>query len=254
MKITVLGAGSSAGTPVIGCECPVCHSSNIRNKRSRCSSIITLDNGSNILIDTSPDFKMQAMREKINKIDAVLFTHHHADHCHGIDDLRAYCQKYKQAIPIFANENTMKELKLKFNYAIREESQFWETPVLQANIVNGPFHIEETQIIPLPVIHGRMEILGYRLGNLAYITDVSEIPESTLDLLQGVDILLLDCLRYEPHFSHYGFKQSLEMSEKIKAKRTFFIHMTHDIEYDAVSSDLPDNVYLAYDGLQLNLN
>jgi phosphoribosyl 1,2-cyclic phosphate phosphodiesterase len=254
MKITVLGAGSSAGTPVIGCECPVCHSSNMRNKRSRCSSIITLDNGSNILIDTSPDFKMQAMREKINKIDAVLFTHHHADHCHGIDDLRAYCQKYKQAIPIFANENTMKELKLKFNYAIREESQFWETPVLQANIVNGPFHIEETQIIPLPVIHGRMEILGYRLGNLAYITDVSEIPESTLDLLQGVDILLLDCLRYEPHFSHYGFKQSLEMSEKIKAKRTFFIHMTHDIEYDAVSSDLPDNVYLAYDGLQLNLN
>ena len=254
MKITVLGAGSSAGTPVIGCECPVCHSNNIRNKRSRCSSIITLDNGSNILIDTSPDFKMQAMREKINKIDAVLFTHHHADHCHGIDDLRAYCQKYKQAIPIFANENTMKELKLKFNYAIREESQFWETPVLQANIVNGPFYIEETQIIPLPVIHGRMEILGYRLGNLAYITDVSEIPESTLDLLQGVDILLLDCLRYEPHFSHYGFKQSLEMSEKIKAKRTFFIHMTHDIEYDAVSSDLPDNVYLAYDGLQLNLN
>ena len=254
MKITVLGAGSSAGTPVIGCECPVCHSSNIKNKRSRCSSIITLDNGSNILIDTSPDFKMQAMREKINKIDAVLFTHHHADHCHGIDDLRAYCQKYKQAIPIFANENTIKELKLKFNYAIREETQFWETPVLQANIVNGPFHIEETQIIPLPVIHGRMEILGYRLGNLAYITDVSEIPESTLDLLQGVDILLLDCLRYEPHFSHYGFKQSLEMSEKIKAKRTFFIHMTHDIEYDAVSSDLPDNVYLAYDGLQLNLN
>ena len=254
MKITVLGAGSSAGTPVIGCECPVCHSSNIKNKRSRCSSIITLDNGSNILIDTSPDFKMQAMREKIHKIDAVLFTHHHADHCHGIDDLRAYCQKYKQAIPIFANENTMKEIKLKFNYAIREESQFWETPVLQANIVNGPFHIEETQIIPLPVIHGRMEILGYRLGNLAYITDVSEIPESTLDLLQGVDILLLDCLRYEPHFSHYGFKQSLEMSEKIKAKRTFFIHMTHDIEYDAVSSDLPDNVYLAYDGLQLNLN
>ena len=254
MKITVLGAGSSAGTPVIGCECPVCHSSNMRNKRSRCSSIITLDNGSNILIDTSPDFKMQAMREQIHKIDAVLFTHHHADHCHGIDDLRAYCQKYKQAIPIFANENTMKELKLKFNYAIREESQFWETPVLQANIVNGPFQIEETQIIPLPVIHGRMEILGYRLGNLAYITDVSEIPESTLDLLQGVDILLLDCLRYEPHFSHYGFKQSLEMSEKIKAKRTFFIHMTHDIEYDAVSSDLPDNVYLAYDGLQLNLN
>ena len=254
MKITVLGAGSSAGTPVIGCECPVCRSSNMKNKRSRCSSIITLDNGSHILIDTSPDFKMQAMREQIHKIDAVLFTHHHADHCHGIDDLRAYCQKYKQAIPIFANENTMKELKLKFNYAIREESQFWETPVLQANIVNGPFHIEETQIIPLPVIHGRMEILGYRLGNLAYITDVSEIPESTLDLLQGVDILLLDCLRYEPHFSHYGFKQSLEMSEKIKAKRTFFIHMTHDIEYDAVSSDLPDNVYLAYDGLQLNLN
>jgi phosphoribosyl 1,2-cyclic phosphate phosphodiesterase len=139
MKITVLGAGSSAGTPVIGCECPVCHSSNMKNKRSRCSSIITLDNGSHILIDTSPDFKMQAMREQIHKIDAVLFTHHHADHCHGIDDLRAYCQKYKQAIPIFANENTMKELKLKFNYAIREESQFWETPVLQANIVNGPF-------------------------------------------------------------------------------------------------------------------
>ena len=254
MKITVLGSGSSAGTPVIGCQCRVCHSENIKNKRTRCSSMITTDDGLNILIDTSPDFKYQAMRESIQKVDAVLFTHHHADHCHGIDDLRAFCQKYKMPIPIYANEVTMAELKLKFNYAIREESRFWETPVLQDHIAQSPIIIGDNEIIPLPVIHGKMEILGYRLGNFAYITDVSEIPDSTISLLKGVDLLLLDCLRFEPHFSHFGFKQSIEISQKINPKRTFFIHMTHDIEYDAVSSDLPDNVYLAYDGLQLNLN
>lgn len=254
MRITVLGAGSSAGTPVIGCQCAVCHSDNPKNKRSRCSSLITMDDGTNILIDTSPDFKMQAMRESIDKIDAVLYTHHHADHCHGMDDLRAYCQKYKKAIPIFANQNTMSELKLKFQYAIREETKFWETPVLHAQVINQLFKIGNHEVIPLPVIHGRMEILGYRIGRFAYITDVSEIPDSTLELLKDVDTLMLDCLRFEPHFSHYGFKQSLAMAEKINPKRTFLIHMTHDIEYDAISESLPEHVFLAYDGLKLQIN
>jgi phosphoribosyl 1,2-cyclic phosphate phosphodiesterase len=171
-----------------------------------------------------------------------------------MDDLRAYCQKYKKAIPIFANQNTMSELKLKFQYAIREETKFWETPVLHAQVVNQLFNIGSHEVIPLPVIHGRMEILGYRIGRFAYITDVSEIPDSTLELLQGIDTLMLDCLRFEPHFSHYGFKQSLAMAEKINPKRTFLIHMTHDIEYDAVSESLPDHVFLAYDGLKLHIN
>ena len=254
MRVTVLGAGSSAGTPVLGCECSVCHSSNLKNKRTRCSSIVTTNENDQILIDTSPDFKYQAMRESIKKNDAVLFTHHHADHCHGIDDLRAYCQKYRKGIPIFANQPTMKELKLKFSYAIREESKYWETPVLFPQEVDKPFVINKTKVIPLPIMHGKMKTLGYRIGNLAYITDVSEIPDATLSLLQGVDVLMLDCLRFEPHFSHFGFKQSLEISEKINAKRTFFIHMTHDIEYDAISAKLPKSIQLAFDGLQIDLN
>jgi phosphoribosyl 1,2-cyclic phosphate phosphodiesterase len=255
MKVTVLGCGSSAGTPVINCVCPVCLSKNKKNKRTRCSTLINA-NKKNIIIDTSPDLKQQVIREEVRVVDAVLFTHHHADHCHGIDDLRAFCQRKKSAIPIFANEFTMHELENKFGYAIREASGFWETPVLQKNILKGyePIKIDDLTVTPIPVMHGKLEILGYRINNFAYITDVSEIPEAAFNALTNLDTLFLDCLRFEPHYSHIGFNQSLEIAKKIKAKRTFFIHMTHDIEYKEVSSGLPKNIFLAYDGLKLEIN
>jgi len=254
IELTILGAGSSAGTPVIGCECSTCKSNNPKNKRTRCSSLVTLANGKNILIDTSPDLRLQALRESITSIDAVLFTHHHADHCHGIDDLRAFCQMHKKQIPIYANPFVMDELNNKFNYAMVEPKGFWEIPVLKPHAIKDTFELFDYVITPIPVMHGRGEILGYRIGNLAYITDVSEIPDKSMKLLDGLEVLLLDCLRFKSHLTHFGFDQSVEVAEKINAKDTYFIHMTHDLEYDALTELLPSNIHVGYDGLKLTIN
>ncbi len=253
-KLTILGSGSSAGTPAVGCLCKTCRSTNPKNNRTRCSSLVTLDDGKNILIDTSPDLRQQSLREGIRKIDAVLFTHIHADHCHGIDDLRAFCQINKKQIPIYGNVEVIEQLKLKFDYAISEPNGFWDKPVLSTNIIDAPINIFNTIIIPVPVFHGKSLINGYRIGNMAYITDVSEIPNKSLELLTGLDVLLLDCLRHEPHYTHFGFDQSIEMAKKINAKETHLIHMTHSFEYEALKNKLPKSIYAGYDGLELIVN
>ena len=252
--LTILGAGSSAGTPVVGCECATCLSRNPRNIRTRCSSLITLKNGKNILIDTSPDLREQSLRESITKVDAVLFTHAHADHCHGIDDLRAFCQINKIQIPLYGNKDVIDQLTNKFKYAMIEPKNFWEIPVLKPNIVNSPFEIFDEIITPIPVMHGNNSINGYRVGNLGYITDASEISENSMKLLEGVDALLLDCLRMEPHFTHLSFSESIEIAKKIKAKKTYLIHMTHSLEYESLRKILPEGVYVGYDGLKLQIN
>jgi phosphoribosyl 1,2-cyclic phosphate phosphodiesterase len=252
--LTILGSGSSAGTPVVGCKCKVCLSENSRNTRTRCSSLITLKNGKNILIDTSPDLREQSLRESITKIDAVLFTHAHADHCHGIDDLRAFCQINKIQIPLYGNKDVIDQLTNKFKYAMIEPKNFWEIPVLKPNIVNAPFEIFDEIITPIPVMHGNNSINGYRIGNLGYITDASEISENSMKLLEGVDALLLDCLRMEPHFTHLSFSESIEIAKKIKAKKTYLIHMTHSLEYESLRKILPEGVYVGYDGLKLQIN
>lgn len=254
MQLTILGSGSSAGTPVVGCKCNTCLSSNKKNKRTRCSSVITLENGKNILIDTSPDLREQSLRESLTSVDAVLFTHHHADHCHGIDDLRAFCQIHKKQIPIYGNQFVINQLIEKFKYAMVEPKDFWEIPVLKPIVVSEVFELFGHHITPIPVMHGRGEILGYRIGNLAYITDVSEIPSSSMELLQGLDVLLLDCLRIKPHSTHFGYEQSVSVSERLGAKKTFFIHMTHDLEYESLENKLPDSIFAGYDGLKLTIN
>jgi len=254
MQLTVLGSGSSAGTPVVGCQCETCQSKNLRNVRTRCSSYIALNNGKNILIDTSPDLREQALRETLTSVDAVLFTHHHADHCHGIDDLRAFCQINKKQIPIYGNQFVIEQLLQKFKYAMLEPKDFWEIPVLKPIVIEQPFELFGHTITPIPVMHGRGEILGYRIGNLAYITDVSEIPLNSLELLKGLDVLLLDCLRLKPHITHFGFDQSVTMAQQIMAKETYFIHMTHDLEYDSLQNKLPENIYAGYDGLKISIN
>jgi phosphoribosyl 1,2-cyclic phosphate phosphodiesterase len=253
-ELTILGSGSSAGTPVVGCRCSTCLSANSKNNRTRCSSLITLGNGKNILIDCSPDLRQQSLRESIKSIDSVLFTHTHADHCHGIDDLRAFCQINKQQIPIYGNKDTIEQLKVKFGYAMSEPNGFWEKPVLNPQIIDGPSQLFGATIIPVPILHGRLLINGYRIGNLAYLTDVSEIPIKSLELLRGLDVLLLDCLRHESHYTHFGFDQCLEMAKKINAKETYLIHMTHDFEYEALKNKLPKSLYAGYDGLKLSLN
>ena len=253
MQLVMLGVGSSAGTPVIGCGCSTCKSDNPRNKRTRCSSAIRLATGEVILIDTGPDLRQQALRENLQRVDAVLYTHAHADHMHGIDDLRAFCQLQKQQIPLYGQESVVEHIHSKFSYALREPGSFWDLPVLCTHMVDEPFELFGQPIIPVPVQHGRIGILGYRIGNLAYLTDVSEIPERSLQLLQGLDVLLLDCLRYEPHFTHIHLEQSLSYASLIKARRTFLIHMTHDMEYETLTRQLPPNVQAAYDGLRVNV-
>jgi len=252
MQLTFLGVGSSAGTPVVGCQCSTCLSDNPKNKRLRCSAAITTDDGEVILIDTGPDLRAQSLRAGLIRIDAVLYTHTHADHLHGIDDLRAFCQIQKMQIPLYGKLDAMQHIQAKFGYAIREVGDFWEMPILSINPISEPFEIFGIRVTPIPVKHGYSDILGYRIGNLAYLTDVSEIPEASLALLADLDILIIDCLRYKPHYTHINVEQSIAYAGLIKARSTYFIHMTHDLEYEKFSGEVPESMYVAYDGLKLN--
>ena len=254
MQLTILGAGSSAGTPALGCNCRTCISDNPRNKRTRCSSYITLDSGENILIDTGPDLRMQSLREGLRRVDAVLYTHTHADHLHGIDDLRAFCQIQRKQIPLYTYQEAVDHIKLKFGDTLREPSNFWELPVLAIYSVSDSFMLFGNEVIPIPVFHGNSLIFGYRISNCAYLTDISSIPKSSLALLQDLDLLLIDCLRVDKHPTHINIEQSLEYVSQINAKQSVLIHMTHDLEYSTLSEMLPENVMVGYDGLKLEFN
>jgi phosphoribosyl 1,2-cyclic phosphate phosphodiesterase len=253
MQLIVLGAGSSAGTPVIGCGCATCTSPDERNKRTRCSSAIVMPGGEVVLIDTGPDLRQQALRERLTRVDAVLYTHTHADHMHGIDDLRAFCQLQRTQIPLYGNQAAIDHISTKFAYTLREPCDFWDLPVLSVQSKEGAFDLFGVSILPIPLKHGRSDILGYRIGNMAYLTDVSEIPQSSLALLENLDVLLLDCLRYTSHPTHINLEQSLAYASHINARNTYLIHMTHEMEFAALSEQLPPTVHVAYDGLRLDL-
>ncbi|WP_184038432.1 MBL fold metallo-hydrolase [Chitinivorax tropicus] len=252
MEFTLLGSGSSAGTPIIGCECATCRSDDPRNQRTRASALIQV-NGLNLLIDTGPDLRLQALREGIKRVDAVLYTHPHADHLNGIDDLRAFCYHQRAAIPIYGNPFTIHDIQQRFAYCFFPPGQFWDKPILDARPVEGPFEFGGVTITPIPVVHGRWLIHGYRIGNIAYITDVNDIPDASWPLLQGLDILLLDCLKATPYPSHFGVEQAIDHAQRIGAGQTYLIHMTHDLEYHALQSQLPANIAVGYDGLHLTI-
>jgi phosphoribosyl 1,2-cyclic phosphate phosphodiesterase len=255
MQLTMLGVGSSAGTPVVGCGCATCLSGDPRNKRTRCSSLITLDSGENILIDTGPDLRNQALRENIKRVDAVLYTHTHADHLHGIDDLRAFCQLQHSQIPLYAKEDAVLHIQQKFGYTLREPFvDFWDLPVLRITAIDAPFELFGVKITPIPVMHGKSQIFGYRIGKIAYMTDVSEIPESSFALLENLDIVLLDCLRESVNPTHINIEQSLAYISRIKAKQSVLIHMTHELEYTSLTSRLPKDVFAGFDGLKLHVS
>ena len=254
MQLTMLGVGSSAGTPVVGCRCATCLSNDVRNKRTRCSSLITLNSGENILIDTGPDLRNQALRENINRVNAVLYTHTHADHLHGIDDLRAFCVMQRQQIPLYANAEAIAHISQKFGYTLREPCNFWEMPVLRVESIESPFKLFGVTITPIPVMHGKSHIFGYRVGNIAYLTDVSVIPEESFAFLENLDILLIDCLREAAHPTHINIEQSLAYISRINAKQSYLIHMTHEIEYASLNNKLPKDVFVGFDGLKLHVN
>jgi phosphoribosyl 1,2-cyclic phosphate phosphodiesterase len=253
LQLIVLGVGSSAGTPVVGCDCDTCNSANPRNNRTRSSCAIETDSGEIILIDTGPDLRLQALRENIRRVDAVLYTHVHADHLNGIDDLRAFCQIQQMQIPLYGNTHTIDNISSRFGYALRDPGTSWDMPVLRAQAVNVPIEVCGELVVPIPVKHGRSTILGWRIRNFAYLTDVSEIPAESLELLHGLDVLLLDCLRYKTHHTHINVEQSVAYAGHIGARQTYLIHMTHEIEYAALQEKLPQGVNVGFDGLRLSL-
>jgi phosphoribosyl 1,2-cyclic phosphate phosphodiesterase len=253
MRITVLGSGTSVGVPTIGCHCEVCSSTDPRDQRLR-PSILVSYSGHNVLIDTTPDFRTQALRAKINRLDAVVFTHSHADHLMGLDDVRPFNFRQQERIPIYAANGTMAAIKRCFPYIFDNEKKESNVPKLEAREISGaPFDVLGVEFRPVPILHGSQTILGFRFGDAAYLTDHSAIPESSLELLRGLDVLFLDALRYKPHPTHSTVEQSVATVDLLQPRRAFFTHICHDLGHERAESLLPANIRLAYDGLEIDV-
>lgn len=253
IRITVLGSGTSVGVPTIGCHCAVCTSADPRDNRLRPSILVSYE-GRNVLIDTTPDFRAQALRARIDRLDAVLFTHAHADHIMGLDDVRPFNFRQKGQIPIYAAPETMAAIQRVFPYifdGIRKESN---VPQLCACLLDGaPFELFGVEFLPVPVLHGKQTIYGFRFGAAAYLTDHSEIPAESMEMLRGLDVLFLDGLRYKPHPTHTTVDRAAAMAEELQARRAFLTHICHDLGHERAESLLPPRVRLAYDGLELTV-
>lgn len=252
LKLTILGSGTSTGVPVLGCHCEVCSSDDPRNNRTRCSALLEWA-GRKILIDTATDFRQQALREGIEQIDAVLFTHAHADHVHGIDDLRTFTLRTGTAIPIYAARGVLDRIQGLFSYIFSETDAPGYRPRLDVNEVSAPFELYGQLVTPLPLVHGPGESLGYRVGNLAYIVDCSAIPASSEALLAGVEILVIDALRFREHDSHFSISQAIEVARRLRVPKTLLTHLTHDIDHARHTAGLPEGVEFAYDGQSVSM-
>lgn len=251
LKITVLGSGTSSGVPTIGCTCAVCHSTDPRDKRLR-PSILIQSGATNIVIDSTPDFRMQVLRAGIDHLDAVVFTHAHADHIFGLDDVRPFNFRQGAPIPIYAHEATFAVIRRVFEYVFDSRERHTTVPKLDVNIVGEePFDVCGLKFEPIPLMHGEALIHGYRVGDVAYLTDHSSIPEDSLSRLGGLDVLFLDALRHKPHPTHSTLAQSVETALALRAKRTFFTHMCHDLGHAATEAMLPPGIFLAYDGMTI---
>jgi len=252
MKVTVLGSGTSVGIPMVGCECETCTSTDARDNRLR-PSIMVEHNGYTIIVDTSADFRQQALRIGLKRVDAVLITHCHADHVFGLDDIRAL--NFRQGpIPFFANEPAWKGLRQVFGYVFDPNTQRGGAlPELVPHTVMGTFSLFGLEITPIEIIHGRLKVLAYRFDNFAYATDCNFIPDESCDQLMGLDTLIIDGLRYKPHTTHMAIEQSLGYIERLKPRQAYLTHMSHDVMHARTSKELPPGVELAYDGLQIDL-
>ena len=249
-SLTVLGSGTSMGVPTIGCTCAVCHSSDPHDRRTR-PSILLEFGGKVVLIDTTPDFREQAIREQIRQIDAVLYTHAHADHILGIDDLRPLSYHRDGGIPLYARPDAADFIRNMFRYIFDADYKFGGLARLELKPIAGTFELFGVRFEPIPIVHGDTEIYGYRFGSAAYLTDFSEIPESSMPLLQGLDVLFLDGLRHKPHPTHSTVQNSIRIADRLKAKRVFFTHICHDLPHEETNASLPFNVRLSYDGMKL---
>lgn len=251
MKITILGCGTSTGVPMVGCSCRVCSSGDPRDKRSR-ASILIRHQERNILVDTSTDLRTQALRQGINAIDAVLFTHAHADHVNGIDDLRGFYFSHRNIVPCYGSAGTLKILQSGFRYIFQEHECSGYAPLLTAHEISAPFELFGLKIIPVPLIHGKTASLGYRIGSFAYLTDCSAIPESSMELLHGLQLLVIDGLRWSGHPFHFNIEGAIAATRKLSVPRIVLTHLTHETAYSD-RGKLPAGVEFAYDGLEFEL-
>jgi len=240
------------GVPTLGCHCAVCRSNDPLDKRTRPSVLLSYG-GHEVLIDTTPDFRYQAMRHGLDRLDAVLYTHAHADHILGLDDIRPFNLKQKGAVPIYATEETLATLQRTFAYIFDDTPTVSTVPGVEIHALNGPLDLFGARITPIPAMHGPTNVTGFRFGSAAYLTDFSEVSEKSKALLRGLDDFVLDALRYTPHPMHSNVAQSLALVRELKPKRAWFTHICHDLGHAETNAKLPDNVRLAYDGLQFEV-
>jgi len=252
----LLGTGTSVGVPAIGCGCAVCQSDDPRNQRTRASAILGLPEG-NLLIDTSPDLRTQLLREKIGIVHSVIYTHEHTDHVMGFDDLRLFQFYLGHPVPVYCNQRVYARLATAFDYAFddKPKTHAGAAPKVEVNLIEtDPVKILGAEVVPIPLKHGpKFDVLGFRIGNVAYCTDTSEIPESSWPLLEGLDILVLDALRPEPHVTHFTIDQAVEVAQRLGVKQTYFTHCACKVDYEQVNRDLPAGIEVGYDGLQIEL-
>jgi phosphoribosyl 1,2-cyclic phosphate phosphodiesterase len=253
VKITFLGTGTSQGVPIIACDCNVCLSKNDKDKRLR-SSIFIEEKGKTFVIDTGPDFRQQMLRENIKNVDAVLFTHEHKDHIAGFDDIRAFNFIYKKKMDVYASARVQEAIRREFAYIF---SDFKYPGIPEINLFlleNKPTLIHDVLVTPIEVMHYKMPVFGFRVNNFTYITDANYISDEEKEKIKGSDVLVLNALRRENHISHFTLKQAVELVEELKPKKAYFTHISHQLGlHDEVQLELPENMELAYDGLQLEL-
>ena len=252
MRLTFLGTGTSTGIPLLGCGCEVCRSPDPRDCRTRPSLLVEFD-GHAVVIDTSPEFRIQALREKMGRLDAVLFTHAHADHILGLDDVRGFCFRQRTPIPIYANAQCMASIQRVFAYIFDGDYPYGGLAKLAPNVIDKAFPLWGLTFTPVPVFHGSLPILGFRFGKAAYVTDFSAIPDSSLALLEGLEVLVLAALRHKPHPAHSTVEQSLAVVERLQPRQTYFTHIAHELGHQQTGRLLPPHVKLAYDGLRVEL-
>lgn len=253
MRITFLGTGTSMGIPMIGCQCRVCQSDNPKDERSRTSVWLEVK-GVSLIIDTGIDFRQQALRNSIHTIDAVLFTHHHVDHIFGLDELRAINFLQKKSVHIYSNANTYKHLKRVYQYVFDDSCHSSDIPRIEHHLIDlNPFSIKRVKITPIEIFHGDLPILGFRIGDFAYCTDISYFPPKSYHLLKGLKVLVLGALRKRSHPTHFTIDEAVSEAKKIKAEKTYFVHMSHEVGHQELVEKLPHNIQPAYDGLMLNI-
>lgn len=253
IKLTFLGSGTSQGIPVIACDCEVCRSEDKKDKRLRCSALLEIE-GKNILIDAGPDFRYQMLRAGIKDIRAILLTHEHKDHIGGLDDVRAFNWVKHGAVDVYADVRTKEVVFKDYSYAF-SEYKYPGVPEINMHVIDAhPFRIDDLEIIPIPVLHHKLPVMGFRIGNFAYITDANAIPENSMKRLEGIEYMVINALRKESHLSHFTLSQAIEVTEKIGVKEAWVTHIGHQMGLaEKVSRELPPNIHLAYDTLQVNL-